>query len=46
MSQLKRTLGLAIWASTLKGVAEGYRWYLIPDFSKINLQVVLSALGQ
>lgn len=39
-------LGLAIWASTLKGAAEGYRWYLTPDFSKINLQVVLSALGQ
>jgi len=29
-----------------KGAAEGYRWYLTPDFSKINLQVVLGALGQ
>jgi NSS family neurotransmitter:Na+ symporter len=39
-------LGLAVWATTLDGAAVGYRWYLMPDFSKINLQVVLSALGQ
>lgn len=39
-------IGLAGWAATLEGAAEGYRWYLTPDFSKINFQVVLSALGQ
>ena len=39
-------LGLAIWASTLEGAREGLRWYLLPDFSKINLEVILSALGQ
>ena len=39
-------LGLAIWASTLKGAVLGYKWYLMPDFSKINLAVILSALGQ
>jgi len=39
-------IGLAIWASTLEGASEGYRWFLYPDFSKINLNVVLSALGQ
>lgn len=37
---------LAIWASTLEGAAAGYAWYLKPDFSKINLKVVLTALGQ
>ena len=39
-------LGLAIWASTLQGAGLGYKWYLLPDFSKINLEVILSALGQ
>jgi len=39
-------LGLAIWASTLEGAREGLRWYLSPDFSKINLEVILSALGR
>ena len=39
-------LGLAIWASTLQGAGLGYKWYLMPDFSKINLEVILSALGQ
>ncbi len=37
---------LAIWAATLPGASEGYKWYLNPDFSKINLAVVISALGQ
>jgi len=39
-------LGLTFWAATLEGAAEGYAWYLYPDFSKINLEVVLIALGQ
>src|SRR5690606_40947410 len=31
---------------TLPGAMEGVRYYLTPDFSKINGQVVLAALGQ
>lgn len=46
MALVAMMLSLAIWASTLEGAAEGYRWYLTPDFSKINLQVILTALGQ
>jgi len=39
-------LGLAIWAGTLERAVEGYRYFLTPEFSKINLQVIMSALGQ
>jgi len=39
-------LGLAVWAATLDGAVEGYRWFLAPDFSKINFEVIMSALGQ
>lgn len=39
-------LGLSIWAATLDGAVEGYRWLLSPDFSKINFQVIMSAMGQ
>ncbi len=39
-------IGLAVWAATLDGAGAGYRWYLYPDFSKINVQVILGALGQ
>jgi NSS family neurotransmitter:Na+ symporter len=39
-------VGLCIWAATLDGSVHGYRWFLMPDFSKIDLQVVLAALGQ
>lgn len=39
-------IGLAIWAGTLEGAAEGYRWFLSPDFSKLSFSVVLSAIGQ
>lgn len=39
-------LGLAVWAATLDGAIEGYRWFLAPDFSKINFEVIISALGQ
>ena len=37
---------LAIGSNTLEGSEEGLKWYLRPDFSKINFQVVLAALGQ
>ena len=31
---------------TLPGAAEGIRFFLLPDFSKLNAQTVLAALGQ
>lgn len=39
-------IGLSIWAATLDGASEGYSWLLSPDFSKINFQVIMNALGQ
>jgi len=39
-------LVLAIWSCTLDGTAEGLRFYLTPDFSKLSIDVFLSALGQ
>lgn len=37
---------LAIRSLTLPGAMEGLKWYLKVDFSKINGQVLLAALGQ
>lgn len=37
---------LAIRSVTLPGAGEGLRFYLSPDFSKINVGVVVAALGQ
>ena len=37
---------LALRSLTLPGAAEGLRWYLTPDFSAINGQTALAALGQ
>ena len=37
---------LAIRSLTLPGSIEGLKWYLSVDFSKINGEVVLAALGQ
>lgn len=39
-------IGLAIWAATLSGASTGYKYFLSPDFSKIDLSVILSAVGQ
>ena len=39
-------LGLGVWAISIDGAAEGIRWYLSVDFSKITLEVVLAAVGQ
>tara|TARA_Y100000385_G_scaffold290217_1_gene362481 strand:- start:2577 stop:3596 length:1020 start_codon:yes stop_codon:yes gene_type:complete len=39
-------IALTIWSSTLDSALEGYRWFLYPDFAKINLEVIISALGQ
>lgn len=37
---------LAINSATLSGAAEGLKFYLVPDFSKINGQVVVAAMNQ
>ncbi len=37
---------LGIWSSTRAGAWEGIAWYLTPDFSKINMDIILSALSQ
>ena len=37
---------LIIRSVTLPGAGEGLRFYLLPDFSKINFEVLMAALGQ
>ena len=37
---------LAVYSLTLPGAIDGLIFYLVPDFSKINLSVVYRALGQ
>ncbi len=39
-------IGLIVRSLTLPGAAEGLRYYLVPDFSKLNASVVAAALGQ
>jgi NSS family neurotransmitter:Na+ symporter len=39
-------LGLIIYSLTLPNAMEGVKYYLIPDFGKINVRTVYSALGQ
>lgn len=39
-------LALAVKSGTYEGAAQGYGFYLIPDFSKINLKVVAAAMNQ
>ena len=39
-------LSLVIYSLTLEHSIEGLKFYLVPDFSKISLNVVYSALGQ
>ena len=40
-------VALIIYISTLEGAAEGWRVYLLPDFSRIlNPDLILSAMGQ
>ena len=39
-------LGLGVYSCTLEGAAEGLKFYLVPDFSKINGQVIVGAMNQ
>jgi len=39
-------LGIILRGVFLPGAGEGLRWLLMPDFSKLNLQVVLEAMAQ
>ncbi len=39
-------VGLAIYCATLPGAKEGYKFYLLPDFGKINLEVIVAAMNQ
>ncbi|MBR2674110.1 MAG: sodium-dependent transporter [Mogibacterium sp.] len=39
-------IGLAVYANTLPGSSAGLKWYLTPDFSKINFSVIGAATAQ
>lgn len=39
-------IALAIYANTLPGALDGLKWYLTPDFSKINASVISTAATQ
>lgn len=39
-------IGIAIYAATLPNVADGYAFYLRPDFSKLNVGVFAAVIGQ
>lgn len=45
-SLLTIILFLVIYAMTLPNAMKGLEFYLVPDFSKMNLQVIYGALGQ
>ncbi len=40
------SIGLAIYTMTLPGAGEGLKYYLLPDFSKFSVSLVLGAMGQ
>ncbi|MDD6212822.1 MAG: sodium-dependent transporter [Clostridiales bacterium] len=39
-------IGLTIYSNTLPGAVEGLKWYLTPDFSKIDMSVISAAATQ
>lgn len=39
-------LVLALHSLTLSGAADGLKFYLVPDFSKINGSVIVGAMNQ
>ena len=45
-SLLVLMLVLAVHSLTLSGAANGLKFYLVPDFSKINGEVIVSAMNQ
>lgn len=40
------TLFIAIYALCMPGAIEGFKWYVLPDFSKFSVKTVLAAMGQ
>jgi len=39
-------VGLIVYALTLEGAMEGVKFYLVPDFSKLSMETIYSAVGQ
>ncbi|MBE6038634.1 MAG: sodium-dependent transporter [Anaerofustis stercorihominis] len=39
-------IGLAVYSATMSGAGEGLKFYLLPDFSKINGEVIVGAMNQ
>ena len=39
-------IALAIYSFTLSGASEGLKFYLVPDFTKINFDVIVAAMNQ
>jgi len=40
------SVGLSIYSATLPGGLDGLAYYLIPDFSKMSVELVVAAMGQ
>ncbi len=40
------SLGISIYSATLPGALDGLAYYLIPDFSKFSVEMVVAAMGQ
>lgn len=40
------TVAIAIYSVCLPGALEGVKYYLIPDFSKMSVNMILAAMGQ
>ncbi|MBR3808485.1 MAG: sodium-dependent transporter [Lachnospiraceae bacterium] len=40
------TIGISVYVSTLPGVGEGIKYYLLPDFSKFSIKTLCAAMGQ
>lgn len=39
-------VGISIYALTLPGAFEGFVYYVVPDFSKFSVELVVAAMGQ
>ncbi len=46
MALLTLMIVLAVRSCTLSGAADGLKFYLLPDFSKVTFQVVVAAMNQ